>query len=99
MTLRELRSELAERGVMVSLWTVWEVFVSADIIFKKSILPAEQERPDIASRRQRWGRLQARVDPSRLVFIDETWANTNMVRTHGRSHRGQRLHAKLPYGY
>lgn len=66
---------------------------------KKSILPAEQERPDIASRRQRWGRLQACIDPSRFVFIDETWAKTNMVRTHGRSLRGQRLHAKVPYGH
>ena len=35
VTLRQLRSELAGRGVMVSLWTVWKVFVSADITFKK----------------------------------------------------------------
>ena len=25
-----------------------------------------------------------RLDPSRLVFLDETWAKTNMTRTHGR---------------
>ena len=66
---------------------------------KKSILPAEQERPDIASRRRRWSRLQASIDPARFVFIDETWAKTNMVRTHGRSRRGERLHAKVPYGH
>jgi transposase len=32
------------------------------------------------------------------VFIDETWAKTNMTRRHGRSPRGTRLIAKLPPG-
>jgi hypothetical protein len=32
------------------------------------------------------------------VFIDETWAKTNMTRTHGRCARGQRLVAKAPFG-
>jgi transposase len=33
-----------------------------------------------------------------LVFIDETWAKTNMTRTHGWAPRGQRLLAKVPHG-
>lgn len=33
------------------------------------------------------------------MFIDETWAKTNMTRTHGRAPRGRRLHAKVPYGH
>jgi transposase len=41
---------------------------------------------------------QGLLDPERLVFIDETWAKTNMTRTHGRSLRGQRLRAKVPHG-
>jgi transposase len=32
------------------------------------------------------------------VFIDETWAKTNMTRSHGRAPRGQRLVAKAPHG-
>ena len=32
------------------------------------------------------------------MFIDETWAKTNMTRRHGRSPRGTRLIAKLPHG-
>jgi transposase len=32
------------------------------------------------------------------VFIDETWAKTNMTRTHGRAPKGERLHAKAPFG-
>src|SRR5437016_3459927 len=61
---------------------------------KKSLLAAEQDRPDVARRRQRWKKHQSRLDPRRLVFIDETWAKTNMTRRHGRSLRGRRLVAK-----
>jgi transposase len=33
------------------------------------------------------------------VFVDETWATTNMVRRHGRARRGQRLVAAVPHGH
>jgi hypothetical protein len=33
-----------------------------------------------------------------LVFIDETWAKTNMTRRHRRAARGVRLVAKVPQG-
>ena len=49
-------------------------------------------------RRERWKRHQAKLDPSRLVFIDETWAKTNMTRLHGRCAKGRRLLAKAPFG-
>ncbi len=52
----------------------------------------------MARRRARWKRHQGKLDPRRLVFIDETWAKTNMTRTHGRALRGQRLVAKAPHG-
>src|SRR5262249_673937 len=53
---------------------------------------------DIAGRRMRWKTHQGRLDPKRLVFIDETWAKTNMTRRHGRCSRGTRLVAKVPQG-
>ena len=34
----------------------------------------------------------------KLVFIDETWASTNMTRSHGRAPRGQRCVASAPLG-
>ena len=52
----------------------------------------------MARKRDRWKRHQSRLDPRRLVFIDETWAKTNMTRTHGRARRGERLVAKAPHG-
>ena len=52
----------------------------------------------MARRRARWRRHQGKLDPARLVFIDETWAKTNMTRTHGRCARGERLVAHVPHG-
>jgi transposase len=52
----------------------------------------------VARKRARWKRHQDKLDPRRLVFIDETWAKTNMTRSHGRAPRGQRLVAKVPHG-
>jgi len=34
-----------------------------------------------------------------LIFIDETWAKTNMMRLHGRCAKGERLVAKVPHGH
>jgi transposase len=52
----------------------------------------------VARRRRQWKKYQGRLDPRRLVFIDETWAKTNMTRRGGRSRRGTRLVAKVPHG-
>ena len=41
---------------------------------------------------------QNRIDPSRLVFIDETWTKTNMAPLRGWAPLGQRLPAKVPHG-
>jgi transposase len=35
----------------------------------------------------------------KLVFLDETWAKTNMTRTHGYAPRGQRLADAAPHGH
>jgi transposase len=41
----------------------------------------------------------SQVSVERLVFLDETWAKTNMTRPRGRCWRGQRLVAKVPHGH
>jgi len=42
---------------------------------------------------------QVGLDPRRLVFIDETWAKTNMTRLRGRAPVGERLVASVPHGH
>jgi hypothetical protein len=39
------------------------------------------------------------LDSTRLVFIDETSANTKMVRLSGRCPRGERLVCRVPHGH
>jgi transposase len=63
---------------------------------KKTLIAAEQDRPEVAEARGQWAAAQLEIDPDRVVFIDETWAKTNMTRTYGRSERGGRLRAKVP---
>lgn len=42
---------------------------------------------------------QAGLDPTKLLFIDETWAKTNMTRLRGRAPLGERLVEKVPHGH
>jgi transposase len=60
---------------------------------------AERDRPDVARRRLWWKKYQPRIEPSRLVFVDETWTKTNMTRSHGWYRRGLPLNAKVPHGH
>ncbi len=53
----------------------------------------------MARARRRWIREQGMFDPARLVFIDETSANTKMARLSGRCPRGERLVDHVPQGH
>jgi putative transposase len=66
--------------------------------FHKTLLAQERDRPDVARRRAQWRLYQGRVDPRRLVFIDETWTKTNMAPLRGWGARGERLKAQTPFG-
>lgn len=46
--------------------------------------------------RQDWAQAQSGLDPDRLVFLDETWAGTNMAPTRGRSPVGRRCLGYVP---
>src|SRR5664279_4360679 len=62
-------------------------------------MPTEQQRPDVQAARLAWREMQKGLDPKRLVFIDETWASTNMTPRYGRCERGKRLLAYTPFGH
>lgn len=75
-------------------------FTEAEAYLEKKVLnAAEQDRPDVAQQRAEWKVRQAGLDPDCLVFIDETWAKTNMTRPRGRAIQGKRLIAKVPHGH
>ncbi len=60
---------------------------------------AEQNRPDVAAARAAWREDQKSLNARRLVFIDETWASTNMTPRYGRCEKGKRLIAHAPFGH
>ena len=66
---------------------------------KKTALASEQQRPDVARKRARWKARQGSIDLKRLVFLDETWAKTNMAPLRGWAARGQRLIGRSPFGH
>jgi len=53
----------------------------------------------VAAARQAWRELAPRLDPDKLVFIDETGASTKMTRLSGRAKRGQRCRGAIPHGH
>jgi len=64
-------------------------------------MASECARPDIRAERRLWidrRQPRMRLEPHRLVFVDETSVTTKMVRIRGRSLCGQRLRADAPFG-
>ena len=98
-TLDDLIVAMRERRIPGSRSALWRFLDRHKITFKKKALrAAEQQRADVVRARLRWLREQGLLDTSRLVFVDETSANTNMVRLSGRCPRGGRLIGRVPFG-
>ncbi len=69
---------------------------------KKTLLASEQDRPGVRQAREEWTATRQprmRLEPHRLVFLDETGTTTKMTRLRGRCLKGQRLRSKAPFGY
>ncbi|WP_166302526.1 IS630 family transposase [Bradyrhizobium sp. 2S1] len=100
ITLAELRELLKRRGISTGIASLWRFFQRRKITLKKKTAhAAEQRRGDINAAREEWFEGQIDLDPERLVFIDETSANTKMARLYGRSPRGERCRAAIPHGH
>jgi hypothetical protein len=55
----------------------------------KTAHAAEQDRPDIAARREAWFDVQPDLYPEQLIFIDECGASAKVARMHGRAPAGR----------
>ena len=62
---------------------------------KKKVLSATEQDP--AERAAHWELMEAlRAEEPRLIFIDESSINTDLVRRHGWAPQGERLHGTIP---
>jgi transposase len=53
----------------------------------------------VKEKRRAWRERMPGLNPRRLVFIDETGANTKMTRRYGRAPVGQRVVGRVPHGH
>lgn len=60
---------------------------------------AEQQRPDVQNKRQWWDILVKPQSVNDLVFIDETGANTKMIRRYGWGPKSNRVVGDVPHGH
>ena len=59
---------------------------------------SEQDRPDVAERRDAWRSVQKGLD-GRLIFLDETWTTTAMTRRYAWADVGARAFGHAPNGH
>ena len=75
MTLLEIQERLiANCGERFAVSVLWRFFDRHEITFKKTAHAEEQQRADVQSRRREWFAGQLDLDPTKLVFVDETEA-------------------------
>jgi transposase len=99
-TLKEIEAALRKQGIHTSKSALDRFLARHNITRKKkSLRAAEQKRKDVARARRKWIREQGLLDSTKLVFIDETSLNTNMVRLYGRCPCGVRLIDHVPFGH
>jgi transposase len=102
ITMPDLAARLLEKhGVVADPATLSRLLCRHGFTYKKQLMAAECARADIREERRVWrAQRQARMreQPHRLVFLDETFVNTKMTRLRGRSRKGQRLRASVPFG-
>jgi transposase len=66
---------------------------------KKSLIAAEQDRPDVAEHRRNFAIARRFVAGGSFVFLDESGAKTNMTRLYGRAMGGERCVDRTPHGH
>lgn len=94
ITLVELAEMLRrEHGAGFAPSMVWRFLDRHNITVKKAAHATEQQRPDVAGRREAWFDAQPDLDPAHLVFIDETRTTTK-----GHPAKDRRTHNPRPPG-
>jgi transposase len=93
-TLKQLKQR---GGFTCSLKTLWFALRQQGLTLKKKSLHAdEQDRPDVQTKRRSFRRKVKRIEPERLVFVDETGVTTAMTPAYAWAPRGERAVDSAP---
>lgn len=98
LTENEIKEELQRRaGVDVSRSTIGRVLNRLGLTRKKkTFLATERDTERVKEMRALWQDFVCDLDPTKLVFVDESGSNIAMSREYGRSPRGQRVGGDRP---
>jgi len=98
LTEKEIKEELQQRaGVHVSRSTIGRTLARLGLTRKKKTFHATERDSDrVKEMRARWRECAQGLDPTKLVFVDESGSNISMTREYGRSPRGQRVSGDRP---
>ena len=98
-TVTEFKRMLEQRtGVTTSRSSVQRALSRLGFTKKKlSFMAEEVDRPDVQERRRWFDDFLTGVDHERLVFLDESYCSTSMVRDCGWAPRGSRAHGRRPF--
>ena len=84
-------------GFDCTLTTLWRTLRRMGLTRKKKTLHAsERDRPDVQKKRERYRRKVRKIEPKRLVFLDETGLATTMTLAYGWAPRGERAVGAIP---
>ncbi len=73
-------SQLRQRGkFQCSLTTIWRALRRRLTRKKKDLHASEQDRPEVQRKRRSFRKKVRRIEPKRLVFLDETGVTTAMT--------------------
>ena len=93
-TLEQLRQR---GGFSCSLTTLWRALRRLGLTRKKKTLHADERgRPDVQKKRRSFRREVKRIEPERLVFVDETGVTTAMTPAYAWAPRGERADSSAP---
>ena len=94
ITLKELKQELSLPVSEAALCKT--INNKLGLVRKKTGYAAEQDREDVCLQRIQWREQQLELDPSHLVFLDESGVNTGMTRIYGRAASHKRVREAMP---
>jgi hypothetical protein len=84
-------------GFQCSQRTVWRGLRQRRLTFKeKSLHACERDRPEVPQKRRAFRRQVRRIEPQRLVFVDERGVTTARTATHAWAPRGERAVGSTP---
>ncbi|MGA2477110.1 MAG: IS630 family transposase [Terriglobia bacterium] len=66
---------------------------------KKSLHASERDTPRVKALREEFRQSVAKVNPRKLVFVDESGANTALTPSRGRAISGERVVGAVPHGH